>query len=61
MSTNENMSTDENMSLKQKIPIVHLERFSLVKIFAHKIFTTQNLTVCNVEAHAKSVWGSELV
>ena len=37
------MSTDEKMSQKQKIPIVHLKRFSLVKIFAHKIFTTQKL------------------
>ena len=35
------MSTDEKMSQKQKIPVVHLKRFSLVKIFALKIFTTQ--------------------
>ena len=25
----------------REIPVVHLKRFSLVKIFAHKIFTTQ--------------------
>ena len=35
---------------------VHLERFSLVKIFALKIFTPQNLTVWNAGANAKMDW-----
>ena len=37
----------------REIPVVHLKRFSLVKIFAHKIFTSQKLKI--------GFWGKKAV
>ena len=50
------MSTDEKMSKKQKIPVVHLKRFSLAKIFAYKIFTSQKFSKMT-----KTTWGKQFL
>ena len=34
----------KKMSQKQKITVVDLKRFSLVKIFTHKLFASQKFT-----------------